>query len=109
MLRPTPPRDVVTWPGLESRATSFPADTAPMSMFTPPTTATYGAVRTMYPLPVMQPFFIRLDMCTATLERVMPALSASSCCEIMGFSRIHSSSWRSRWVTGSPPKQKFVF
>ena len=38
MFRPTPPSDVVTRPGLESRATSGAADTAPMSIFTPPTT-----------------------------------------------------------------------
>ena len=39
MFRPTPPREVVTRPGLESRATSGASDTAPISIFTPPTTA----------------------------------------------------------------------
>ena len=68
-----------------------------------------GAGRRREPGPGRQPGGSRWDMCTATLERGRPALSASSGCEIMGFSRIHSSSWRSRWVTGSPPKQKFVF
>ena len=45
----------------------------------------------------------------AALERVIPAFSASSCWEIMGFSRIHSNNWRSRWVMVSPPKLKLIF
>ena len=45
MLRPTPPSDVVTRPGLESRATSRSALTAPMSIFTPPTTTMYFSSR----------------------------------------------------------------
>lgn len=45
MLRPTPPSDVATRPGFESRETSSPRETAPMSMFTPPITTIYGAVR----------------------------------------------------------------
>ena len=45
LLRPTPPSDVATRPGFESRETSSPRETAPMSMFTPPITTIYGAVR----------------------------------------------------------------
>ena len=38
IFRPTPPRLMRTWPGLESWATRGAADLPPMSMFTPPTT-----------------------------------------------------------------------
>ena len=38
MFRPTPPRLMRTWPGLESAPTSFPWGRPPMSMLTPPTT-----------------------------------------------------------------------
>ena len=38
MFRPTPPRLIRTWPGLESLGTSGPEERPPMSMFTPPTT-----------------------------------------------------------------------
>ena len=38
MFRPTPPKLIRTAPGLESAGTSGPADTPPMSIFTPPTT-----------------------------------------------------------------------
>ena len=36
-------------------------------------------------------------------DRVIPALSASSCWEISGFSSIQFKSCRSRWVMGLPP------
>ena len=41
-------------------------------------------------------------------DRVIPALSASSCWEIRGFSSIHRRICRSRWVMASPPKQIFM-
>ena len=47
MFRPTPPRLMDTVPGLESWGTRAWSERPPMSMFTPPTTVTYGAVRTM--------------------------------------------------------------
>ena len=64
----------------------------------------------MYPLPVIYPFFIRLEMCTATEDRVMPAFSASSCWEIRGFSSIQFKICRSRWVMAAPPcKQNLIY
>ena len=38
MFRPTPPRLIRTWPGLESRGIRPSQDRPPMSMFTPPAT-----------------------------------------------------------------------
>ena len=102
MLRPTPPGLMRTVPGLESRATSLPCGRPPMSMFIPPTTVTYGLRVTMYPFPAMQPFFIRFEICTATLERVIPARSASSCWEIMGSASIQLRICLSRCVMVSP-------
>ena len=48
------------------------------------------------------PFFIKLEMCTETDDRVMPARSASSCWDIIGFSSIQESSSRSLSVTICP-------
>ena len=62
MFLPTPPKDVVDWPGLESPEMSGLYDFPPISILTPPMTTTYEPLLRTYPFPAIYPFFMRLEI-----------------------------------------------